>query len=199
MFGERVQQPNCYQLEVIWSEVLDCFQQCSDTHSKLFRKYGELLIFDETGAYVRLSLFANSWLMRLNQQHLEKVVTSAFRSAYHLGRWHPKHSVFKRLQLSDKFQVGIEIKEICDYSPQQLLAFQYHILDGLLPFSLSSLPLSKREMLPTTSAVYFVLEGDSVTNCRVLYVGQSSNLARRWKNHSLWKVFKPGEGNFRIA
>lgn len=79
---EDLQQPKHYQLDAIWYEVLNCLFQCSDIHRKLCKDYGDLLSFDETGACVRLRLFAASWLMRLNKQHLEKVLTSSFRLAY---------------------------------------------------------------------------------------------------------------------
>ncbi len=47
--------------------------------------------------------------------------------------------------------------------------------------------------------MYFVLEGDSDTNSRVLYVGQAINLAWRWKNHNRWKQLKSISNNLRIA
>jgi hypothetical protein len=265
---EEPNQPKLYQLDAIWREVLGDFSQYSDIQTKLFRDYGELLAFDEMSACVRLRLFANSWLMRLNKQVMEKVLKDNFRLAKRLAIFqmeqderqsiariarikkikkllpeielrlingltkrgakltkrgetmkireieslkkelqtleqsqlvNNKLSIFTQVTLSEKFYVRIEIEEIYNYLPDQLLSFQYRTLDRLLPFPLPSVPLSERHQLPTCTAVYFVLEGDSVTNSRILYVGQAVNLKKRWQGHNQLKQLKSGGSNLRVA
>lgn len=275
---EELQQPNDYQLGAIWREVLRYVQR-SGIHGKLFREYGDLITFNKTGACVRLRLFADSWLMRLNQQHLEKLLASAFLSAdkqpkvvtsafllaeerakfqakveENFKKWKieeekplknliieteaqlakgftkrgnpfkprwveiqkrkiesaeraledldkniTRFSTFKYLTLSDNFQVHVEIEKIHNYSPDELIPFQYRSLDGLLPFPLPSVSLSERCQLPNCPAVYFVLDGDSITNSRVLYVGQTVNLKKRWQNHNRWKQLKFNAHNLCLA
>ena len=82
--------PKLYQLDAIWREVLGDFSQYSDIQTKLFRDYGELLAFDEMSACVRLSLFANSWLMKVNKQVLEKVLKENFRSLEIIAKFKAK-------------------------------------------------------------------------------------------------------------
>lgn len=47
------------------------------------------------------------------------------------------------------------------------------------PFKLPSVYLSDRKHLPSCPAIYFAIDAEN----RLLYVGQATNLAARWKNH----------------
>jgi toxin ParE1/3/4 len=46
-------------------------------------------------------------------------------------------------------------------------------------FSLPSLPLSERDLLPDSGAVYFVIDAEN----RLLYIGKAIHLRQRWKSH----------------
>jgi|GEM_PF-5266890 len=267
-----------YQLDAIWQQVLSCVFWCPGYYQKLFREYGDLITFDRTVACVRLRLFADSWLMRLNQQQLEKVITRAFRLAderpkaltssfllideratfqakleNYFQKWRVeeekrlknliaetaaqletgltkrkkpltqrginmkkrelesfnkalqnldnriKFSALKYSTLSDNFQVHLEVDEVQDYLPDQLLPFQYRSLDGLLPFPLPSVRFTEKSQLPKCPSVYFVLDGENITNSRVLYVGQAVNLKTRWQKHNRLKQLKSISGNLTIA
>ncbi len=58
------------------------------------------------------------------------------------------------------------------------------------PLTLPSLPLNERSLLrccaiaqlPSCPAIYFVMQGE-----RVLYIGQTINLAQRWATHNRLK------------
>jgi len=45
--------------------------------------------------------------------------------------------------------------------------------------TLPSLPLNQRSQLPTDSCIYFALSAEG----KVLYIGKSDNLAKRWRQH----------------
>lgn len=47
------------------------------------------------------------------------------------------------------------------------------------PFKLPYVDLLDRKNLPNYPAIYFAIDSQN----RVLYVGQATNLATRWKNH----------------
>ncbi|MBW4565729.1 MAG: GIY-YIG nuclease family protein [Mojavia pulchra JT2-VF2] len=47
------------------------------------------------------------------------------------------------------------------------------------PFNLPSVYLSETKNLPNCTAIYFAIDSQN----RILYVGQATNLASRWKNH----------------
>ncbi|MFP4298845.1 MAG: GIY-YIG nuclease family protein [Spirulinaceae cyanobacterium] len=47
------------------------------------------------------------------------------------------------------------------------------------PFDLPSVKLSELNQLPKNTAIYFAIDAQN----RILYIGQASNLAARWKNH----------------
>ena len=55
------------------------------------------------------------------------------------------------------------------------------------PFGLPSIRLSEIKKLPSCAAIYFAIDSEG----RVLYVGQATNLAARWKNHH--REFQLGE------
>lgn len=59
------------------------------------------------------------------------------------------------------------------------------------PFTLPSLPLHQRSHLPKVAAVYFVLKSSSI-----LYIGQSTNLFRRWQNHEIVKQLTTSQASF---
>lgn len=66
----------------------------------------------------------------------------------------------------------------------------------LSAFNLSTLPkllLADKRLLPTCSAVYFVIQGDAV-----LYIGKAINLVQRWRNHQRWYQLKDREINGTI-
>ncbi|MBD2006336.1 MULTISPECIES: helix-turn-helix domain-containing protein [Cyanophyceae] len=66
----------------------------------------------------------------------------------------------------------------------------------LSAFSLSALPkllLADRRLLPTCSAVYFVIQGGTV-----LYIGKAINLVQRWRGHERWYQLKDREVNGTI-
>ena len=62
------------------------------------------------------------------------------------------------------------------------------------PLTLPSLPLSERKHLPSCPAIYFVMQDD-----RVLYIGQTTNLAQRWATHNRLKQFAKMVGDIRVA
>lgn len=47
------------------------------------------------------------------------------------------------------------------------------------PFELPSVQLCELKNLPSCTAIYFAIDSDN----RLLYIGQATNLAARWKNH----------------
>lgn len=52
------------------------------------------------------------------------------------------------------------------------------VASSIKPFSLPSVPLSKRSLLPDLPGCYFVLAGR-----KILYIGKANSLLERWKNH----------------
>lgn len=52
--------------------------------------------------------------------------------------------------------------------------------------SLPSIPLTETKKLPACRALYFVLDGAQT----VYYIGQTSNLFGRWRNHHLMHYFR---------
>lgn len=60
--------------------------------------------------------------------------------------------------------------------------------------NLPSMPLEQRWSLPTVQCVYFVLSSKN----QVLYIGQTKNLANRWRTHTLYKALKT-LNNIRIV
>lgn len=52
--------------------------------------------------------------------------------------------------------------------------------ESLNPSTLPGLGLSEREHLPDTGGVYFLFESE-----RIVYIGQASNLRRRWRAHEI--------------
>lgn len=61
--------------------------------------------------------------------------------------------------------------------------------------SLPTLALSERKRLPNVAACYLVLEGE-----KVLYIGQSKNLAFRWNtNHKKLKYLMAKGSDIKIA
>lgn len=62
------------------------------------------------------------------------------------------------------------------------------------PLTLPSLPLGERSRLPNCPAIYFVLNGT-----RVLYIGQTINLAQRWLTHHRWQQFSKQGESTRVA
>jgi hypothetical protein len=62
------------------------------------------------------------------------------------------------------------------------------------PLTLPSLPLGERSHLPKHPAVYFVLDGE-----RILYIGQTVNLAQRWAPHHRWNELKALKSSVKIA
>lgn len=53
------------------------------------------------------------------------------------------------------------------------------LLETINPLTLPSLPLASRSVLPACAAIYFVLDEAD----RILYIGQTTNLKRRWLRH----------------
>lgn len=53
------------------------------------------------------------------------------------------------------------------------------------PLKLPYVFLSEKSKLPETSGVYFAIAPSN----RIIYVGSSSNLQKRWRNHNLIKDF----------
>lgn len=51
--------------------------------------------------------------------------------------------------------------------------------DKIDPFTLPSIPLTRRDMFPAVAAIYFFMTEDG----RVLYVGETANLSLRYGNH----------------
>lgn len=66
--------------------------------------------------------------------------------------------------------------------------------ESINPQSLPSLPFERRGSLPEHSAVYFVLQDD-----RILYIGRTVNLMKRWRSHPRKYQFKDTTSAIKIA
>lgn len=67
-------------------------------------------------------------------------------------------------------------------------------VNAINPLTLPSLPLIERSQFPKSPAIYFVVEDE-----RVLYIGQTVNLAQRWAVHHRWSEFKKLKLSARVA